>query len=110
MRTYCQYLAKIFTPPIQKLESIAEQLERSGTLNATSLAELQEIVQRVRNDPGWIVDAQSSRNLVHAAEVFGTMDLKASSSYLAGAAEALPGLIKDLGQVADRLDEARYPR
>ncbi|HKR49343.1 MAG TPA: hypothetical protein VJT72_07130 [Pseudonocardiaceae bacterium] len=49
--TFMDRLAAVFEPPTRRLEAIAEQLEKTGTLNTSSAAELRSIVTVLTNNP-----------------------------------------------------------
>jgi hypothetical protein len=49
--TFMDSLATAFEPPTRRLETIAEQLEKTGKLNAGSAAELRSIVTVLTNNP-----------------------------------------------------------
>lgn len=81
-----ELLVGAFTPPLKRLQEIADQLEETGTLNATTVGELRQIVEMLSTDRP---DASTARSLTYAAEVFSSLDLKATARHLAGAAEML---------------------
>jgi len=49
--TFMDRLADAFEPPTRRLEALAEQLEKTGTLNANSVAELRVIISALRDNP-----------------------------------------------------------
>ncbi|WP_156935416.1 hypothetical protein [Pseudonocardia spinosispora] len=81
-------LTKLFEPPIEKLERLAEQLQETGQLNAESLAELQQVVLVLRDSP-LSPDASVATNLMNAAEVFSGLHLENAASQLMNAAEMM---------------------
>ncbi|WP_371648225.1 MULTISPECIES: hypothetical protein [unclassified Streptomyces] len=90
-------LTSVFTPPVTRLERIADQLERTGTLTSEALSELRNIVTVMSDSPG-SPDVHTARNLAYAAEVFNTRTLQTSAQSLAYAAERLPSVLKRLDQ------------
>jgi len=97
-----EILERVFSPPLDRLEEIADQLERTGTLNAASLAELREIVGVLRY---YSTGPQESvaRTLGYAAEVFGSSRFSKAASDLSHAAEALPSVERRLSNLVNRL-------
>ena len=95
-------LISVFTPPVTRLEKIADQLERTGTLTTDALRELRNIVT-VMSDKSGGLEADSARRLAYAAEVFDTQGLRVSANSLAHAADILPSLLTQLDQRLKRL-------
>jgi hypothetical protein len=83
-----ELLTQVFTPPIERLQAIAEQLDRTGTLNAAAVAELQQIVSVLTHTSAGI-DANTVGLLAHAASVFGTDEFNHTARALAAAAEEI---------------------
>ncbi|MFI2709084.1 hypothetical protein ACH495_02985 [Micromonospora sp. NPDC018662] len=67
---FMEYVTEIFEPPLKRLESIAEQLERTGTLNASAAVELRRIVSALTENPVGL-DARSVRILADAVDRLG---------------------------------------
>jgi hypothetical protein len=84
-----------FTPPIERLEAIADQLQKTGTLNQESVAELKQIIGVIQ-DGGLGIDQRTAANLAAAAEMLGTREFSAAAAKLAHAAEVLPGALNTL--------------
>jgi hypothetical protein len=95
-------LSEFFTAPIARLEKIADQLERTGTLTADSLEELRQVITMFQKIPER-ADARTARNLAFAAEIFSSHDLRRSATSLGYAAERLPGVLRDLDKKINKL-------
>ncbi|MGV9309534.1 hypothetical protein ACWDLG_39725 [Nonomuraea sp. NPDC003727] len=95
-------LSEFFTAPIARLEKIADQLERTGTLTADSLEDLRQVITMLQETPGG-TDARTARTLAFAAEVFSSHDLRKSATSLGYAAERLPGVLRDLDRKINQL-------
>lgn len=63
-------MADAFEPPIKRLEAIAEQLERTGTLNANSVEELRDIISVLTENPVG-PDARTVQMLTDAIDSLG---------------------------------------
>jgi hypothetical protein len=81
-------LTAAFAPPTERLQSIADQLEETGTLNTEAVRDLQQIVAVMADTPAG-VDARSAASLAYAAEVFESTDLSRTAASLAAAAEQI---------------------
>jgi hypothetical protein len=81
-------LTQIFEPPLKRLERIADRLESTGTINAESVAELQQVVNLLKTEHAG-PDAQTARALAFAAETLSAMNIGRSAAQLAQAAEML---------------------
>ncbi len=99
-------LSQFFTAPIARLEKIADQLERTGTLTTASLAELRQVITMLQENPGG-TNARTARSLAFAAEVFSSHDLRKSAASLGYAAERLPGVLHDLDRKISQLRSMR---
>jgi hypothetical protein len=85
---FFDYLVSIFESPIKRLESIASQLEKTGTINAASVAELQQIVQLLNNSSVG-VDNRTAMTLANAADIFAGLRLEQTAVNLMNAADML---------------------
>ncbi|MEV0487832.1 hypothetical protein AB0I69_45450 [Streptomyces sp. NPDC050508] len=88
-------LISVFTPPVTRLEKVADQLEQTGTLTSDALTELRNIIAVMSDSPG-SPDTRTARQLAYAAEVFDTRGLQGSAKSLAYAAEHLPSVLEQL--------------
>ncbi|WP_158706390.1 MULTISPECIES: hypothetical protein [Streptomyces] len=95
-------LISVFTPPVTRLEKIADQLEQTGTLTSDALSELRNIIS-VMSDGSGSPDAHTARQLAYAAEVFENHGLQGSAKSLAYAAEHLPSVLAQLDQQIRKL-------
>lgn len=84
-----ELLEDVFTPPAERLQAIAEQLEQTGTLNRKSVAELRQIVAVLTDAPTG-PDARIATLLGFAAEFFGSSSFDKVAKSFAAAAEKLP--------------------
>lgn len=82
------YLTSIFESPIKRLESIADQLNKTGALNAASVAELQQVVLLLNNSNVG-VDNRTAMTLATAAEVLAGLSLDRTATQLMNAADLL---------------------
>ncbi|MFI7636893.1 hypothetical protein [Nonomuraea sp. NPDC049400] len=96
------WLVDAFESPITRLEHIAEQLERTGSLNIDALEELRQIIS-VMNDVPAGPDSLTARRLAYAAEVFEGGKISKDTASLAYAAETLPNVLRDLDRKIQRL-------
>ena len=84
-----ELMIELFAPPVKRLEKIADRLEKTGTLNAETVAELRQIVDVLTDIPAG-PDARTATALGYAAEVFGHSGFVQAASALAHAADTLP--------------------
>jgi hypothetical protein len=85
---FVEFLTRVFEPPLERLENIAAQLERTGTLNAQSLAELRRVVA-VLSSREHRTDDSAARMLAYAAETLGTPEFIGAANTLAASTEDL---------------------
>jgi hypothetical protein len=83
-----ELLAEAFSPPIERLQSIADQLEQTGTLNAAALLQLRQVV-RVLRDSSVGVDRHTALMLAEAADIYGTGSFTRAAAQLYSAADGL---------------------
>jgi hypothetical protein len=81
-------LTQVFSPPAKRLQQIADQLEKTGTLTARTLVQLRQIVQVMDAGPAG-TSAETAEMLAYAAGVFGTSGFSDAVEELGAAAEAL---------------------
>lgn len=74
-------LAELFSPPLERLESIADELERTGRLNATSVDELRRIVAAMTEAPDR-PDQRTAGMLYEAATMLQGMNLRGIAEQL----------------------------
>lgn len=84
-----ELMVDLFAPPVKRLQEIADRLEKTGTLNAETVAELRQIVDVLTDAPAG-PDARTAMALGYAAEVFGHSGFGQAARALAHAADALP--------------------
>jgi hypothetical protein len=83
--TFMDRLATVFEPPTRRLEAIAEQLEKTGKLNATAVAELRVISSALRENPIG-PDPRAVGQLVDAITMLGGQDFPRTVAQLMDAA------------------------
>lgn len=83
-----ELLAEAFTPPIERLQAIADQLEQTGTLNAATVLELRQVVRVLADAPSGL-DARAALLMHEAADTFGTSSFTQAAAQLSFAADAL---------------------
>jgi hypothetical protein len=81
-------LTELFAPPVERLDAIADQLERTGTLNADTVNELRQIVAVMADSPTG-PDARTAGTLMEAAVLLRGLDLRRTVSRLMEGAEML---------------------
>jgi hypothetical protein len=81
-------LTQVFSPPAKRLQQIADQLEKTGTLTARTLVQLRQIVQVMNAGPTG-TSAETAEMLAYAAGVFGTSGFSDTIEELGAAAESL---------------------
>lgn len=107
-------LEQAFTPPIERLQSIADQLERTGTLNQAAVLELQQVVNVLRESPGG-VQRETALMLSTAADILGTSRFASTGEQISTAADILgtsrfASLAQRLSTAADTLSSGSYDR
>lgn len=98
-----EMLLEVFTPPLERLERIADQLEETGELTAQSLVELRQVIE-VMSTTSAGVDGQTAALLAEAAEVYGNPRFYEAALALTDAADFLPGLSDKINQLQDVAD------
>jgi hypothetical protein len=83
-----ELLVDVFTPPVERLQAIADQLEKTGTINANTVNELRQVVDVLASNPGG-PDASTVAALTDAAEVFSTRSFTRATESLQASAEIL---------------------
>ncbi|MGA8113914.1 MAG: hypothetical protein WCA46_09655 [Actinocatenispora sp.] len=84
-------LVGVFTPAVDRLQAIADQLEETGTLTAGTVQELRGVVDVLARGPNG-PDAATAATLAHAAEIFAAINLTNSATALAQSADTLSSL------------------
>ena len=97
----------MFTQPIERLQAIAEQLEKTGTLTGETVTELRQIVNVLADTPT-SPDSRAAALLSFAAEVSGGSNFSAPAESLVTAADMLPGRqeITELRGIAEMISAA----
>lgn len=83
-----ELLTEAFSPPIERLQAIADQLEQTGTLTSASLQELRQVIGVLMDSPAG-PDRRTAAMLAGAAEIYGTGSFTRAASQLSAAADAL---------------------
>ncbi|TDW92879.1 hypothetical protein EV137_0146 [Kribbella pratensis] len=101
---FMDLLAKLAKPPLDRLESITERLEKTGEATEENVRELRYLVDLL-SSPDISPDRRSALALAEAAEIFSAESLGRSASNLMNAAEVLPDVVHRIEQAARRLGE-----
>jgi hypothetical protein len=86
-----RYLERVFEPPVKRLEALADRLQKTGELNESSLAELNRIIQFMRDSPRG-VDQRTASTLMEAAQLFSHLKLASTANKLMEAADRMSHL------------------
>ncbi|MGA4728997.1 hypothetical protein ACPB67_16350 [Micromonospora taraxaci] len=92
---FMEYVAEIFEPPLKRLESIADRLEKTGTINADAVVELRGIVSALTDNPVGI-DARSIRILTDAVGVLGGRSFPRTVAHFSEAANTMMKAVRRL--------------
>jgi hypothetical protein len=95
------FLTAAFQPPLDRLQAIADQLEKTGTITQDSVVELRKILDLVQDSEG--VDYRTAQMLGFAAETLGTNEFYRSAAALADAAEILPSIVNQIETASHRI-------
>jgi hypothetical protein len=97
-------LIEIAEPPLDRLETIARQLETTGTVTSETVAELRQIITAMStSDFG--VDARTASSLSYAAEVLGNSHFSSTVTQLSHAAEVLPHVTRQMESAMNRASQ-----
>ena len=108
--TLTSLLLSVFSPPVKRLQQIADQLEQTGTLNADTVAQLRQIVRVMDTAPAR-TDMFTAEMLADAAAVFGNSSFHNDVEELMDIAailspQKLDATISGLHDAADALSAA----
>jgi hypothetical protein len=108
--TLARLLTQVFSPPARRLQQIADQLEKTGTLTAQNLPQLRQVVQ-VMNEGPTRANADLAEMLSYAADVLSSSEFIGMVDELGAAAEtllsqAMSDRIGKLSDIAEILDAA----
>ena len=103
--TLTDLLLSVFTPPVERLQQIADQLEETGTLNADTVAQLRQVVEVLASTPAG-PSARTAAMLAHAADVFSTRVFQDAAASLGHAADILPSYDRTLKTRVAELQQA----
>jgi hypothetical protein len=84
-------LERIFEPPLKRLASLAERLERTGEVNERSVAELRRIISLLQDTP-ITVNERVAWSLASSADTFSSMNLRKIADDLLQASDILSHL------------------
>jgi hypothetical protein len=99
-----ELLLDVFSPPLKRLEQIADRLEETGTLNAQTVTELRQVIDVMTSSPAGL-DARIATALAEASGIYGSHDFRQSASALAHAADILPSYNRSLDDKINQLRE-----
>ena len=107
-----ELLADVFSPPLERLEKIADQLEETGTLTAQTVMELRQVVDVMSSTPSG-PDVRTAAWLAEAAQVYGSTRFRNTAKTLLDAAALIPGSggavdrkIAELHEIATLIERA----
>ncbi|MGH3400912.1 MAG: hypothetical protein ACRDRJ_00050 [Streptosporangiaceae bacterium] len=108
--TLARLLTQVFSPPARRLEQIADQLETTGTLTASTLVQLRQVVQVMNVGPAR-TSADTAEMLAYAAGVFSRSRFRDAVLKLGQAADTMSSKtmadqIGELHGIADALTAA----
>jgi hypothetical protein len=108
--TLTNLLLEVFTPPVKRLQQIADQLEETGHLTSHTVAELRQVIQVMAEGPTG-ADMLVAEMLANTADVLGTARFSQMAEELAMAADILGSAdigtkISSLHQAAEMLAHA----
>ncbi len=108
--TLARLLTEVFSPPARRLQQIADQLEKTGTLTARSLVQLRQVIRVMNAGPAG-TSADIAEMLAYAAGVFGKSRFGDAVEQLGAAAETLSSRtldarISELHDIAETLSTA----
>ena len=108
--TLTMLLTQVFSPPAKRLQQIADQLEKTGTLTARTLVQLRQIVQVMNAGPAG-TSAETAEMLAYAAGVFGTSGFSDAVEEVRAAARtlssrAMAARISELQEISESLSSA----
>jgi hypothetical protein len=83
-----ELLLDAFAPPIKRLQQIADQLEKTGTLNAQTVTELRQVVDVMATSPAG-PDVHTASMLLEAAEMYSSLRFDETVRQLSEAAEII---------------------
>lgn len=93
--TLTELLLGVFSPPVERLQQIADQLDETGTLNADTVAQLRQVVDVLASTPAG-PSARTAAMLAHAADVFSTRAFQNAAASLRQAADIMPSYDRTL--------------
>jgi len=102
-----ELLLGVFAPPIKRLQEIADQLEKTGTVTAGTLAKLHQVVEVMKTAPSG-PDRAVAGALYDAATIYSRLDLNKAAIGLMEAAGQLGRMIPQLQQAANSIADASY--
>jgi hypothetical protein len=100
-----ELLLVVFAPPLERLQRIADQLEKTGTLNAETVGQLQQIIEVMKDSPA-AADRTTAAMLMDASEIYGSRGFREAATQLATAADVLPSLERSLSRAASQMLDA----
>lgn len=92
---FMEYVAEVFEPPLKRLESIANRLEQTGSLNASTAVELRGIVSALTDNPVGL-DARSVRILADAVDRLGGRSFSRTVAHFSEAAAVMARAVRRL--------------
>ncbi len=102
--TLTEMLLDVLTPPLERLQQIADQLEETGTLNEQTVVELRQVIKVMSSTPSGL-DAEIAAMVAESAEVFGSYKFNQAAQSLAEAAQIMPNF-RNLSDMISQLTDA----
>ena len=100
-----ELLLDVFTPPVERLQQIADQLEETGALNADTVTQLRQVVAVMTSTPAG-PDTRTAALLAQAADIFSTHAFQCAAASLGQAADILPAYDRTLQTRITQLQQA----
>ncbi|GAB2597993.1 hypothetical protein [Kribbella endophytica] len=101
---WMEILTQVASPPLDRLDAIAERLERTGVANQETVDELKYVLRTLSTSEAG-VDVRSAQALLAASDILSSMDINRSAMALLDAAEVLPAVLTRIEKAARRLGE-----
>jgi hypothetical protein len=99
-----EMLLDAFSPPLERLEQIADQLDATGTITAQTVIELRQVIDVMTISPMGL-NARIASAMVDAAGVYGSHGFREATLALSHAADVLPGYDRELAGKISELHE-----
>jgi hypothetical protein len=102
-----ELLVSAFSPPLERLQMIAEQLERTGMLTAGTVAELHQVI-KVMKTTAVGPDRAVAGLLSDTAAIYSRLDLRTTAGKLLDAATVWDRRVNEIHHAANSITDASY--